>query len=193
MDVYLMTRTKYGYTLGIGILALALLSVTVADSYAAPGNTFARADPEPYILGSGPLDCVGLTDIAEVASIDCAFFDDDSCPVGPNVPCATGSDNTSTAPPTFSPVPGACAVGCKEFRVQFQGTEDPTPTIGEEWHFRITFLNSDGQPISEQGKDVRTHSFFVLPESAIGTIAMVGVSAAIFGGFLGLRRYRSRI
>jgi len=171
------------------VLMLTVLSIAATKSYAVPvGNSFARADPEPY-TPPGTVDCVGLTDIAEVASIECKLFDDTNCPKGPDVPCDVGTDSSSTAP-TFTPVPGSCGAGCKEYRVTFDPVTagaDLTIDPKHELHFTITFLNIDGQPIAVQGQDVKTHSFLVIPESPIGMVAIVGAALAGLGGFYLLR------
>jgi hypothetical protein len=168
------------------VLMLSMLSIAATKSYAA-GDTFARADPEPY-TPPGTVDCVGLTDIAEVASIECKLFDDVNCPVGPDVACDIGTDASATSPPTFTPVPGSCGAGCEEYRVTFDPVAAGADTTPEnELHFKITFLNSDGQPIAVQGKDVRVHSFLVIPESPIGMVAIVGAALAGLGGFYLLR------
>lgn len=185
-------KKKLSVLVGV-VMVLTLMSVMATNAYAPPaGNSWARADPEPYMIGSGPLDCVGLTDIPEVESIFCVLYDDTSCPKGPGIPCATGSDSTFTNPAVFSPVPGACGDSgiCKEFRVPFIGNE-ASQTPGEEWHFTITFLNAAGEEIDVRGKSMRNHSFFVLPESAIGAIAMVGLSLATVGLFVGLKRNKT--
>ena len=170
------------------VLMLSMLSIATTKSFAVPvGDTFARADPEPYVP-PGTVDCVGITDIAEVASIECKLFDDVNCPLGPDVACDVGTDASATSPPTFTPVPGSCGAGCEEYRVTFDPVAagaDVTPD--NELHFKITFLNSDGQPIEVQGKDVRIHSFLVIPESPIGMVAIVGAALAGLGGFYLLR------
>jgi len=191
-----MSMTNKNWTLKsmmvCSVLALSLLSITATNSFAVPvGNTWARADSEPYIP-PGTVDCVGLTDIAEVASIECKLFDDTNCPKGPDVPCAVGTDASATSPPTFGDVPGGCGAGCEEYRVTFDPVAagaDLTPQ--KELHFTITFLNSDGEPIAVQGKDVRTHSFLVIPESPIGIAALVMSSLAALGGFMFLRSRKS--
>jgi hypothetical protein len=167
---------------------VAMLTMTVSNSFAA-GGSWARADPEPY-TPPGTVDCVALTDIAEVASVQCKLFDDVNCPVGPDVECAIGSDTTATAPPTFSDVPGECgnAGTCEEYRVTFDPVADGADvTPQKELHFKIYFLNSDGNLISEQSQDIQIHSFLVIPESPIGMIAIVGAALAGLGGFYLLR------
>jgi hypothetical protein len=175
-----------------GIVFVSLLTIGISNSYGVPvGNTWARADPEPYISGSTSLDCVGLDDIAEVAQIECQLFDDVNCTVGSGIPCATGTDNSPISPPIFSPLPGECDVGCEEYRVNFDPTAtgaDLTP--GNELHFKILFMDENGDLISVQGKHTRIHSFLVIPESPMGIAALVMSSFAALGGYLYIRRQK---
>jgi hypothetical protein len=174
------------------VLGLSLMSMTVTNSFATVvGNTHARADPEPYVP-PGTVDCVGLTDIADVAQIECELYDDVNCPVGPGIPCATGTDNTATSPPTFSPVPGDCDAGCEEYRVTFDPVAAGADTTPEnELHFKILFKDAEGELIDVQGKDTRIHSFLVIPESPIGIAALVMSALAALGGFMFLKGRKS--
>jgi hypothetical protein len=174
------------------VLGLSILSMAATNAFAVPaGNTYARADPEPY-LPPGTVDCIGLTDIADVASIECELYDDVNCPVGPGIPCATDTDNSPVSPPVYSPVPGACGAGCEEYRVTFDPVAagaDTTP--GNELHFKILFKDAEGQLIDVRGKDTRIHSFLVIPESPIGIAALVLSSLAALGGFMFLKNRKS--
>jgi hypothetical protein len=174
------------------VLALSLLSMAAMNAIAQPvGNTHARTDPEPYVP-PGTVDCVGLTDIADVASIECELYDDVNCPVGPGIPCATGTDNSAVSPPTYSPVPGDCGAGCEEYRVTFDPVAAGADTNPEnELHFKILFKDSSGELIDVQGKDTRIHSFLVIPESPIGIAALVMSSLAALGAFMFLKGRKS--
>lgn len=187
--VKMKNRAKHRHVLTL-VSILTISSIIVVNSYAQPsGNTFARADPEPAIIGQS-VDCVGLTDIASVASIDCELF---APGVSPQIgtPFASGSDSFFT-PPTFNPLPGGCgrAGTCKEFRVTFSGSNAPD-TAGD-WRFKITFKDRSGNPIDVQGKDVRIHSFFVVPESMFGTIALLASSLAALAGYRLIHRRNSK-
>src|SRR5687767_11271361 len=159
---------KLKSTMMIAALALTLLSLSATNSFAvSPGNTHARATPEPYIP-PGTVDCVGLTDIADVAQIECELYDDVNCTVESGIPCATATDNTATSPPVYSPVPGDCGAGCEEYRVTFDPVAEGADTTPDnELHFKILFKDASGELIDVRGKDTRVHSFLVIPESPI--------------------------
>ena len=164
------------------VLVVAMLGMTIPNSFALDGNTFARVETEPY-TPPGTLDGIGLTDIAEVASVKIELYDDVNCPVGPGVPCDEGTDSTPTSPPTGD-VPGSCGAGCEEYRVTFDPvTAGADTTPGNELHIKVYFYDASGALIDDQGKDIRIHSFLVIPESPIGMLALVGAALAGLGGF----------
>jgi len=170
-------------------LVVTMLSMTISSSYAA-GGTWVRSDPESFTPG-GTVDCVALTDIAEVDHIECKLFDDVNCPVGPDVECAIDSDNSATAP-TFVDVPGACgnAGTCEEYRVTFDPVAEGADVTNDgehELHFKVLFYNANDELISEESQAVQIHSFLVIPESPIGMFAIVGAALAGLGGFYLLR------
>jgi hypothetical protein len=173
------------------VLGLSLLSLGVTNSFAVPvGNTYARADPEPY-TPPGNVDCVGLTDIADVAQIECQLYDDVNCTVGSGSPCATDTDNIATSPPLYSDVPGECDP-CNEYRVSFNPVAEGADTTPEnELHFKILFKDASGELIDVNGKDIRVHSFLVVPESPIGAAALILSTLAALGAFMFLKGRKS--
>lgn len=76
---------------------------------------------------------------------------------------------------------------------------DNDPEYGEKSRTFTFNLDQPGQwtlevDFTKFGKVIKTFdcSFFVLPESPIGAVAMVGSSLAVLGGFFGLRRFRNK-
>jgi len=72
----------------VGVLTVLIGGSSNQSSFAVPQEvTWARADPENYQPGT-TVDCVALTDIAEVDHIVCKLFDDNNCVLGQGVECA---------------------------------------------------------------------------------------------------------
>lgn len=55
------------------------------------------------------------------------------------------------------------------------------------WHFRVEFKDADGRIVDITGNDFRIHSFFVLPESSLGIIALLGSSLGTAGWYAYMR------
>jgi hypothetical protein len=61
--------------------------------------------------------------------------------------------------------------------------------VAGQWSVEIVYYTKDGHQIHE--KCDMNVNFFVLPESSIGTVALMGSSIAVLGAFVGLRRFKA--
>jgi hypothetical protein len=177
----------------IGILAIALaiaIAPMIAQSAsAAQANTKVRAfQNDVKIDESNPgqintdTDCVGGIDNDEGATYMICYL------VPPGV---SNNDNsnaiaqlTSTAEETC-PADAGFNVGNQVcYTATFAGSLFDQQG---DWHFHAEFYNAQNQLISDGRQTFANNSFFVLPESPIGILALVGSSLAVLGGFMFLR------
>ncbi len=63
----------------------------------------------------------------------------------------------------------------------------PLPAVTGDWGMQATFCTSDQSCMPPQKVDIKAVSFFVLPESAFGALALMTASVAALGGFVVLR------
>jgi hypothetical protein len=177
----------------IGILAIALaiaIAPMIAQSAsAAQANTKVRAfQNDVKIDESNPgqintdTDCVGGIDNDEGATYMICYL------VPPGVSNNDNSNaiaqHTSTAEQTC-PADAGFNVGNQVcYTATFAGSLFDQQG---DWHFHAEFYNAQNQLISDGRQTFANNSFFVLPESPIGILALVGSSLAVLGGFMFLR------
>jgi hypothetical protein len=176
----------------VGILAIAL-AVTIApifaeSAFAANTNTKARVFQNgAQVTEDNPGQI--LTDTECVGSID-----DDAgatkmiCYLIP--PGVSNNDNSNAIAQlesnTAIDCPTGAGFGANQdcYSVTFDGSLFDQQG---DWHVHVEFYNAQNQLIADGRQDFQNHSFFVLPESPIGILALVGSSLAVLGGFMFLR------
>lgn len=128
------------------------------------------------------IDCVGAIDIdANADLMKCYLLSDDS------IWASEYSTDPSVVMQEGSPIACAVDAGFEENKECFSITFDGN-RFEEQGRYRFVAEFYDGNTLlGIAGQDYRLHSFFILPESAVGAIAMVGTSFAALGGFLFLR------
>ena len=62
-----------------------------------------------------------------------------------------------------------------------------------DWHFHAEFYNAEDQLIADNQQTFANNSFFVLPESPIGLIALLGSSLAALSAFMVVRGRASKL
>ena len=129
------------------------------------------------------IDCVGGIDITEDTDHTICYLVPDGVATpdyatDPSVVSQTGSG------PIACPSVGGFGAGQECFSTTFDiGLFTPG-----HWRFVIEFYDDQGEIIAIEGIDYRVHSFFVLPESPIGIVALIFSSLAVLGGFMFLKR-----
>jgi len=184
-----MTTNK-GY---IGILAIAL-AITVApvlaqSAFAADANTKVRAFQNGGVINEenpGQInvdtDCVGGIDNDEGATYMICYL------IPPGV---SNNDNSNAIAQLTATTEETCPADAG-FDVSDQTCYTAT-FAGSlfdqqgDWHFHAEFYNAQDQLISDGRQTFANNSFFVLPESPIGVIALLGSTLAVLGGFMFLR------
>jgi hypothetical protein len=181
------TNIKY-----VGILAIAL-AVTVApvfaeSAFAANTNTKARVFQNAVQVTEDNPGQI-LTDTECVGSID-----DDAgatkmiCYLIP--PGVSNNDNSNAVASlesnTAIDCPTGAGFGANQdcYSVTFDGSLFDQQG---DWHVHVEFYNAQNQLIADGRQTFQNHSFFVLPESPIGVIALLGSTLAVLGGFMFLR------
>jgi hypothetical protein len=177
----------------IGILAIAL-AITVApvlaqSAFAADANTKVRAFQNDAKIDSGnpgqintDTDCIGGIDNDEGATYMICYL------VPPGV---SNNDNSNAIAQLTATTEETCPADVG-FNVASQTCYTAT-FAGSlfdqqgDWHFHAEFYNAQDQLISDGRQTFANNSFFVLPESPIGILALVGSSLAVLGGFMFLR------
>jgi hypothetical protein len=187
------------------VTALTLLALGPAimqSSFAAPDpNAKARAiqggdsldtSPGNEGIAGTPIDCVGgIETSANADSMKCYLV-----PEGVSTPnyqtgaVAVQESSVSTTCPTGA----GFTSGMECFSTTFDGgyftgsEDDPT-----HYRFVIEFYKN-GQIVDIAGSNnFAVHSFLVIPESAIGAIALVGSSFAALAGYVFLRSRKTAI
>lgn len=183
-----MTANKK-YT-GILVIALAMTvaPVLAQSAFAADANTKVRAfqngvlvDGDNPGLVNTPTECVGGIDNDEGA-------DYMTCILIP--PGVSNNDNSNQIANLTSSVEIACppdvGFGADQtcYSVEFPGNLFDQQG---DWHFHAQFYNADDQLISDGQQTFANNSFFVLPESPVGIVALIVSSLAVLGGFMFLR------
>jgi hypothetical protein len=139
-------------------------------------DALVRVLPDPVPSIGIDVEAFGITNASSASSAIFELFGP-NCLLELSNSCAVvASDSAELIPPTFSPLPNdLCETTCEQYTVLFSGEE--FKLVGE-YQLRVTFLDSDKQVIMTQGSNFRVHSFFVVPESQFGAIALVLSSLA---------------
>jgi hypothetical protein len=177
----------------IWIMAIAL-AVTVApalaqSAFAADANTKVRAFQNGGVINEenpGQInvdtDCVGGIDNDEGATYMICYL------IPPGV---SNNDNSNAIAQLTATTEETCPADAG-FDVSDQ-TCYTAAFAGSlfdqqgDWHFHAEFYNAQDQLISDGRQTFANNSFFVLPESPIGVIALLGSTLAVLGGFMFLR------
>ena len=177
----------------IGIMAIAL-AVTIApvfaqSAFAADANTKVRAMQNGAVINEenpGQInvetDCVGGIDSDEGAAYMICYL------VPPGV---SNNDNSNAIAQLTSTDEETCPADVG-FNVANQTCYTATFDASlfdqqGDWHFHAEFYDAQDNLISDGRQTFANNSFFVLPESPIGVIALVGSTLAVLGGFMFLR------
>ena len=182
--------TRQQTALFVAIAAAILITPTLLGIASAAPNTKVRA------LQNGiSLDESTQGDL--VSNIDCVAGIEGSG-TADEVICYLVPDGIATPDYASTPVPPQTAsteescpsgVGFTGGFVCFTTTFDVSNFSPGHWRFVAEFYNN-GQLVDIKGSNVWTnHSFFVLPESPIGILALVASSLAVLGGFMYLRSH----
>jgi len=169
------------------VVALAVTPLLAGTAYAAAPK--ARAIQDGVSLDTvtqgnliDDIDCVGGIEAAENTDHTICYL----------VPEGVPTPDYNTDPSVVSQ-DGSLLLGCPSVG-GFGATQECFGTtfgIGlftpGDWRFVIEFYNAQDQIIDIEGVDFRNHTFFVVPESPIGVLALVMSSLAVLGGFMFLR------
>jgi len=124
------------------------------------------------------VDCVGgINPVSNADSTKCYLLSDESIwaveySTDPSVVVEDGSAVACPAEGDF-----AGGVNC------FSATFDASNFAGQGDHRFVAEFYDGDTLVGIARQDYRLHSFFVLPESAIGAVALVGSSLAAFAGY----------
>lgn len=155
------------------------------------GNSLSTDPGTEGILGVD-IDCVGGIEYQDANDFHCFLVPDGVAPGqydwnelidGQNLPSGVMLLSTTDSIPCPSGVGFNNDDKC--FSVTFDGSNFDQPA---HWHF-IGVFTEDGDVIDISGnKEFRVHSFFIMPEAAIGAVAVIGSIFAAFIGYNYLRR-----
>jgi hypothetical protein len=180
------TRQKYIVAM-VFVAASILLTPALANATSAP-NTKVRAIQNGNSLDESNQGQLGI-DIDCVSGIEGAGAADEvKCYLVPDG-ISTPNYASTPIPPQTSATEESCpsGVGFTSGFVCFTTTFDSSLFNQGHWRFVAEFYKN-GQLVDIKGSNVWTnHSFFVLPESPIGILALIGSSLAVLGGFMFLR------
>jgi hypothetical protein len=131
---------------------------------------FVKPDPVP----SPGID-IHAFGITNATSATYAIFElfGPECPHAIGVACSSQSSVSPLTPPSFTlpPSDGLCSSSsCEEYSVIFSGEH---LGVKGEHHVKASFFDSDDNVVAIKGMNFRVHSFFVVPESQIGAIALI--------------------
>jgi len=130
-------------------------------------------------------DCIGGIESSAAVKMICYLIP----------PGVSNNDNTNAISQldTTSTIPCPSGVGFSGdhtcFSVTFPGSLFTQGGQGEvgEYHFHAEFYDAQNNLIADGKQTFQNHSFFVIPESGLGAIALVGSSLGGLGGFYFLR------
>ena len=175
------------------VLAIALV-VTIApvfaqSAFAAEANTKVRAFQNGAVIDSGnpgginfDTDCVGGINSDQGSTYMICYL------IPPGV---ANNDNSNAVAQLTSTAEETCPADVG-FNVADQTCYIATFEASlfdqqGDWHFHAEFYDAQNNLISDGRQTFANNSFFVLPESPIGVIALVGSTLAVLGGFMFLR------
>ena len=177
----------------IGIMAIALAvtmaPVFVQSAFAADANTKVRALQNGAVINEAnpgqinvDTDCVGGIDTDEGAAYMICYL------IPPGV---SNNDNSNAIETLTSSAEETCPadVGFNVADQTCYTATFPASLFDQQgdWHFHAEFYDAQDNLISDGRQTFANNSFFVLPESPIGVIALVGSTLAVLGGFMFLR------
>jgi hypothetical protein len=182
-------HTRQRTALFVTIAAAILIAPALLGTASAAPNTKVRALQDGNSLDESNQGQMGI-DIDCVAGIDGSGSADE-------VVCYLVPDGISTPDYATTPIPPQTAsteescptgVGFNSGYSCFTTSFDSALFTQGHWRFVAEFYKN-GQLVDIKGSNVWTnHSFFVLPESPIGILALVGSSLAVLGGFMFLKK-----
>ncbi len=184
-----MTSTRIVSILTFVALALVATPLALAGSAFAAPNTKVRAIQDGVSLDES-VEGNLVSDIDCVAGIEgSGTADEVKCYLVPDG-IATPDYATTPIPPQTSTTEETCptGVGFTSGYKCFTTTFDSSNFSNGHWRFVAEYY-LNGQLVDIKGSNVWTnHSFFVLPESPIGILALVASSLAALGGFMFLKK-----
>lgn len=150
---------------------------TLGDTYVDAADA---ADQDDTVVLGGDVSVRSFTERADVEAVKVELVDPSQ------VVRETRLETVASDPHEH---PGQCGDfgNCVEYFTLFEAIVDEKGY----WTARVTFLDSEGNPIAEIQKAVYVDSLFVLPESPVGVVALVASSLAILGGFIIVKRRTS--
>ncbi len=166
---------------------------TQVDDTQVNGNAWLFTYPSIKYVAL-PVECIALTDIDEVAYVECIIIP----PHSSNAYASITITNAHT--PTYSPLPSDCNNNCKEFNAWFNDSN--APDRSGEWLARALFYSSNGELIAERETTFLVYNagggsgggpvmFMVMPESMLGVLSIGIASLASFAAYT-LIRIRKR-
>ncbi|GEM_PF-1470607 len=183
-----MIRTRTVFMTFVALALIATPLVLAGNAYAAP-NTKVRAIQNGVSLDES-VEGNLVNDVDCVAGIEgSGTADEVKCYLVPDG-IATPDYATTPIPPQTSTTEDTCptGVGFTGGYKCFTTTFDSSNFSNGHWRFVAEYY-LNGQLVDIKGSNVWTnHSFFVLPESPIGILALVASSLAALGGFMFLKR-----
>jgi hypothetical protein len=162
------------------------------DTQEEPLPTFdaiVRVEPDPVPSPGMDIQAFGITNASSATHAIFELFGPE-CPQAAGISCAIELDSSQLAPPSFTSVPsnGLCSSDlCEEYSVVFPG--EHLDIIGE-YHLKVSFFDTNDNVVAIKGMNFRVHSFFVVPESQFGAIALIvsSLGTLVFVYFVKIRR-----
>jgi hypothetical protein len=135
-------------------------------------DAIVRVVPDPVPSPGIEVQVIGITNASSSTYAIFELFGPD-CPFETKIPCARESDLSQLSPPDFSgaaEIPSLCSNSCEQYSVVFPGEH---LGVRGEYLAKATFFDSNDNIVAIKDMNFRVHSFFVIPESQFGAIALI--------------------
>jgi hypothetical protein len=134
-------------------------------------DALVRVVPDPVPSIGLDVEAFGITNASSTAHATFSLFGPD-CPLESGVACAVESDFSKLSPPGLGSISHTelCKTLCEEYSVLFSGEH---LDVAGEHQIHVTFFDSTDNVIVIKDMNFRVHSFFVIPESQLGAIALI--------------------
>jgi hypothetical protein len=145
-----------------------------AEEPSAVLDAIVRVTPNPVPSPGLDVQAFAITNASSATHATFELFGPD-CPISEGDSCAEVSDSSELSPPSFNDgsfeIHALCTGNsCEEYNIIFSG--EHLDVLGE-YRIRATFLDDDNNIVAIEGMNFRVQSFFVVPESQIGAIALI--------------------
>jgi hypothetical protein len=145
-----------------------------AEEHSGVLDAIVRVTPNPVPSPGLDVQAFAITNASSATHATFELFGPD-CPISEGDSCAEVSDSSELSPPSFNDgsfeIHALCTGNsCEEYNIIFSG--EHLDVLGE-YRIRATFLDDDNNIVAIEGMNFRVQSFFVVPESQIGAIALI--------------------